>query len=161
MNFGYSWLKKSNKSPSNLNIGHNFYLNINVYDRSYESSIIDNNFLSIINLCFDWSLRFQKVNRRPNYIWFFQPSIGLLVGYHTNVIDGDTNYPLPAPAPPIYYPKSGLHLGLTITPISFEFPGGRQHWLIQFPVQFNAINFLNRGKPMPPLFCFNFGFRFN
>ena len=42
LNFGYSWLKKSNNPSSNLNIGHNFYLNISGYDRSYESNIIAN-----------------------------------------------------------------------------------------------------------------------
>ena len=163
LNIGYSWLKKSKNPASKVKIGHNFYLNISGYDRSYESNIVPDNSkgVSIFNLCFDWSLRFQKVNRRPNYIWFFQPSIGFLVGYHTNVMDGPPIYPVPAPAPPIYYPKSGNHLGVTITPISFEFPIGHQHWLIQFPIQFNTINFLNNGTPMPPLFGVNFGFRFN
>ena len=163
LNIGYSWLKKSKNPASKVKIGHNFYLNISGYDRSYESNIVPDNSkgVSIFNLCFDWSLRFQKVNRRTLYTWFFQPSIGFLVGYHTNVIDGPPIYPLPAPAPAIYYPKSGNHLGVTITPISFEFPIGHQHWLIQFPIQFNAINFLNNGTPMPPLFGVNFGFRFN
>ena len=158
-NFGYSWLKKSNKSPANLKIGHNFYINYNNFDTPFESSIIPYSSLSILNLCFDWTLLFQKVNRRPNYIWFFQPSIGLLVGHHSTVYNGE-NY-TNGIGQYTQGTSSGLHLGLTITPISFEFPGFRQHLLIQFPIQFNAINFLNRGTPMPPLFCFNFGFRFN
>ena len=73
LNIGYSWLKKSKNPASKVKIGHNFYLNINGYDRSYESNIVPDNSkgVSIFNLCFDWSLRFQKVNRRPLYRWFF------------------------------------------------------------------------------------------
>ena len=162
LNIVYSWLKKSKNTAFKVKIGHNFYFNSSGYYRSYESNVVPDNLngVSIFNLCFDWSLVFQKVNRRPLYTWFFQPSIGLLVGYHSNVLDGSTHNPA-GPTPTIYYSSSGVHLGVTITPISLEFPIGHQHWLIQFPIRFNAINFLNNGTPMPPLFGVNFGFRFN
>ena len=137
LNIGCSWLTKKNKHGLNAKIGHNLYLN---YTNFTSDLVPDNGNLSTFNLCFDWSLIFQKTDRHHSLYRFSYPSLGFCVGYHSRVLNGNTSN-LSVPGPTIYYSESGTHLGVIFKPLSFSFQLiNRIYCYIETPIQLLIIN---------------------
>ena len=108
----------------------------------------DDKALKLLSICYERGLNYRRRNKGP----YFTPSLGLCIGFHSEIYTGNFTY-LSGNGQTVYHTSSGIHLGFIFNPISYAFPlkKERRKIFIEAPIQGNLLYL----KSMNLIYLFN------